>query len=317
MLPPGTFGFVPGGAPDWAIETAATVQWLSRRQGMTSYQYFLDATSAYDTLSHSAVSMACHLYAIPRDVEDMILATISGHERLCNTAYQVGCNDTRAKLYGGVAQGAPSSPTFFTFALMLAAEYSNSLARNGFALIPKPSSVSHQVPSKRAFEQEGIEPNVKRIKLQGYADDLQSQVGGYATTRNEATRLFNELGDSADGLTVLLALNGIRLNLGKSYFQYSPQTRVLIDNPPELTLTALDNRGVFLRKALTVASTPGDITGTSDASKGVVRYLGPRLSAGGCPNPTDAIGGQGYWHHNREHIKKIARAFSNQTVQVQ
>lgn len=62
-----------------------------------------------------------------------------------------------AKLHGGVAQGAPSSPTFFTFALMLAAEYSNSLARNGFALVPKPSSVSHQVPSKRAFEDEAIE----------------------------------------------------------------------------------------------------------------------------------------------------------------
>jgi hypothetical protein len=273
MLPPGTFGFVPDGAPDWAIETAATVQWLSRRQCMTDYQYFLDATSAYDTLSHSAVSMACHIYAIPRDVEDMLLATISGHERLCNTAYQVGYNDTRAKLHGGVAQGAPSSPTFFTFTNGFAAEYSNSLAPTGFPLLPRPSSISHQVPPKRAFEAAAIEPNVKRIKLQGYADDLASQVGGYATTTDEAKKLFDELNNSADGLTVMLALNGIRLNLGKSYFQYSLQAGLLMDYPPVLSLTALDHRGVFLRKPLTVATIPGDITATSDAGKGVVRYL--------------------------------------------
>jgi hypothetical protein len=304
MLPVGTFGFVPGGAPDWAIETAATVQWISRRHCLTTFQYYLDATSAYDTLSHSAVSVACHIYAIPRDVEDMLLATMSGHEHLCNTAYQVGYNDTRSKLHGGVAQGAPSSPTFFTFTNGLAAEYSNSLTPTVFPLLPRPSSISHQVPSKWAFQAAALEPSVKRIKLQAYADDLQGQVGGYATTTVEATKLFHELTTSPEGLTVMLALSGIRLNLGKSYFQYSLEAGCLMDDPPVPTLTALDHRGLFLRKPLAVATIPGDIAATSDAGKGVVRYLGPHLSAGGCPNDTDVLAGQGYWHQNREHVKK-------------
>jgi hypothetical protein len=53
------------GIKTFAMSLHLSPMWGS--QGMTSYQYFLDATSAYDTLSHSAVSVACHLYAIPRD----------------------------------------------------------------------------------------------------------------------------------------------------------------------------------------------------------------------------------------------------------
>jgi hypothetical protein len=54
---------------------------------------------SYDTLSHSAVAMslACHLYGIPREAEDMLLATISGYERFIYTAYQLGDNDTNAE----------------------------------------------------------------------------------------------------------------------------------------------------------------------------------------------------------------------------
>ena len=115
---------------------------------------------------------------------------------------------------------AKGKPAFFTFTNGLAAEYSNSLTPTVFPLLPRPSSISHQVPSKRTFEEAALEPSVKRIKLQAYADDLEGQVGGYATTTAEATTLFNELSTSAEGLTVMLALNGIRLNLGKSYFQY-------------------------------------------------------------------------------------------------
>ena len=60
----------------------------------------------------------------------------------------------------------------------------------------------------------------------------------------------------------MLALNGIRLNLGKSYFQYSPEAGRLMRHPPTLTLTALDHRGVFVRKPLAVATTPGDVAAT-------------------------------------------------------
>ena len=103
LFPKGTFGFIRCDAPEWPLETAAAVQWISRRDGLTSFQYSLDATSAYDTPSHSAVSLACHLYGVPREIEDTLLATISGHERLINTAYQPGDTDTKATPCGGVA----------------------------------------------------------------------------------------------------------------------------------------------------------------------------------------------------------------------
>jgi len=49
--------------------------------------FLLDATSAYDTVSHRGISMPCKSFAVPMDVESILLAHLGGHSRVVNTAY--------------------------------------------------------------------------------------------------------------------------------------------------------------------------------------------------------------------------------------
>jgi hypothetical protein len=77
-------------------------------------QFLLDATSVYDNVSYRGISMACKSFAVPPDVEDMLLAHLGGHSRVVNTAYGLEEEDTKITLKR--ADGANSSPALFNFA---------------------------------------------------------------------------------------------------------------------------------------------------------------------------------------------------------
>ena len=129
LIADNVFGFIQGGAPEWAADLACTTQWHARRTGKSSFQVFLDATSAYDTISHSGVSAACSFAGVPRDVETTILAHLGGHNRIINTAYRLGDNRTTFSLGGGLAQGAPSSPLWYLFTSAPALLYTDNILK--------------------------------------------------------------------------------------------------------------------------------------------------------------------------------------------
>jgi len=129
LISDNVFGFIQGGAPEWAADLACTTQWHARKTGKSSFQVFLDATSAYDTISHSGVSAACSFAGVPRDVETTILAHLGGHNRIINTAYRLGDDRTTFSLGGGLAQGAPSSPLWYLFTSAPALLYTDNILK--------------------------------------------------------------------------------------------------------------------------------------------------------------------------------------------
>ena len=93
-----SFGFIPGGSCDWPIEYVSSVQHQARNQNTTAFMFVLDATSAYDTVSHSGISMTCKLFAVPADVECLLLAHLGSHSSSVNTAYGLGDEDSKITL---------------------------------------------------------------------------------------------------------------------------------------------------------------------------------------------------------------------------
>ena len=128
----------------------ASVQLHARQEDNASFMFLLDATSAYDTVSHRGISMAFKSFAVPTDVESMLLAHVGGHSRVVNTAYGLGEEITKVTLDGGLAQGANSSPALFIFTTAPAHRYADENLL-GYCLLPwsgyKPS------PSNRGLQQ--------------------------------------------------------------------------------------------------------------------------------------------------------------------
>jgi len=56
--------------------------------------------------------MACKSFAVPPDVEDLLLAHLGGHSQVVNTAYGLEEEDTKITLEGSRGQLVPSSLQF-------------------------------------------------------------------------------------------------------------------------------------------------------------------------------------------------------------
>jgi len=133
LLPEDMYGFVKGGAPEWPADIVSGIQRHERREQTASCQTCLDATSTYDTINHTGINSACSVFAVPADVETRIMSHVGGHSRVVNTAYGLGDLDERARLEGGVAQGAPSSLLLYIFTTAAVQAYSNSVV-DGYPL---------------------------------------------------------------------------------------------------------------------------------------------------------------------------------------
>jgi len=68
LVPDCMFGLISGGFPEWPADLQAATRWHSRRHNHPGFSFMLDATSAYDTVSHRSLSTACTLYGVPPDV---------------------------------------------------------------------------------------------------------------------------------------------------------------------------------------------------------------------------------------------------------
>jgi len=307
LLPEGMYGFVKGGGAEWPADLVSGIQWHARCEQKASCQTFLDATSAYDTIKHAGISSACSVFAVSADVETRIISHIGGHSRVVNTAYGLGDLDDTARLDGGVAQGAPSSPLLYIFTTAAAQAYSNSVV-HGYPLprlVPvdsvtcqQPKRSKHNIPHQTRCLMSVPLPCVAYVKGTGYADDNAVTTGGKAATAEEARAIHPNLQNGTEALTVGLTLVGVRSNLQKIFSTCSPVMQHLLGEDPKLTVAAINSRGQFIRAAITTVPTNGDAIANTPAARGAVRYLGPRFCSGGCPDMitrNDA----GYWRENR------------------
>jgi len=125
LLTANSFGFIPGGSFERPIECVVSVQRHARQEDNAAFMLLLDATSAYDTVSHRGISMASKSFAVPTDVESMLLAHVGGHSRVVNTTYGLGEEVTNITREGGLAQGANRSPALFIFTTAPAHRYAD------------------------------------------------------------------------------------------------------------------------------------------------------------------------------------------------
>jgi len=103
------------------------IQSHARREQMASCQSFLDATS--EPIRQTGISSVCSVFAVPADVETRIMSYMAD----TLAAYGIRDLDERARLEGGVEQGAPSSPLLYIFTTAAAQAYSNSVV-DGYPL---------------------------------------------------------------------------------------------------------------------------------------------------------------------------------------
>jgi len=327
LLPQGTFGFIKGGAPDWPADLVSGVQWHARREQVASCQTFLDATSAYDTINHSGISSACHVFAVPMDVESRLMSHLGGHSRVVNTIYQLGAVDKRAEIDGGVAQGAPSSLIIYIFTTAVVQACANRIL-NGYPLprLKHTTTVnSHITVNTVRTELRICQPpqhphhtdrDVVNIKLKGYADDNAASNGAQVRTRPEAQAILQKLQDATEALTIGLGVVGVRTNLTKSFVQCSPIMRHLLGKDAQVKVAALNSVGQLVRAPITAAITHGVAEAPTPAGRGAVRYLGPYFSSGGCYD-THKPEDNGYWLENRNAVYKILAQVSDSTNAVQ
>ena len=264
------FGFIKGGAPDWPADIIATLQWHARRYDRTAFLFFLDATSAYDTVSHRGISAACFALGVPTHVQSTLLAHIHGHSRVVNTGYGLGDINTAATLQGGVAQGANSSPYLFIVATLIAHLYSAEVL-HGYPLPTTDTTHKGNATTQ----------NTIAIQHVNYADDDAGANGGPAKNETQAKHMLENTKDGAEALTISLTIVGVRTQHAKSLFAYSPAAQHLLGTVPTIQLTALDANGRLIRLAGTTVRSPGPAQGATATDRGSTRYLGPCLSFAG------------------------------------
>ena len=211
--------------------------------------------------------MACKSFAVPADVESLLLAHLGRHSRVVNTAYGLGEEDTQITLKGGLAQGANSSPALFIFATAPAHRYADGILP-GYNM-----SVTRQASQGQPTDPQ-VAPPTYRVGLVNYADDDAGVNGGHASTVDEAETFLAQTNSGAEALTISLAVVGVCTNHGKSLLQCSPKAQSFIQSPI-LWLTALSADGVLLREQATTLVPPAcEEVQDHDAELTSTRYLG-------------------------------------------
>jgi len=129
--------------------------------------------------------MACNFFAVPADVESMLLAHVGGHSRVVNTAYGLGEEDTKITLDGGLAQDANSSLKLFIFTTAPAHRYADENLQG------------YKMPQAKK-NNPGGDPTTCRVGFLNYADDDAGLNGRAVTTVEEVEDILRETNLAAD-----------------------------------------------------------------------------------------------------------------------
>ena len=199
LISANVFGFVKGGSTEWPISLVAAAQWHARETGAVLLQLYMDATSAYDTISHRGTGVACEALAMSDDVVDGVLVHLGGHSRVVNTAYGLGDESGAVELEGGCAQGAPGSPSVYNWTVAPARAYAEA-GLSGYELL--------SLRPERGDA--GGEAGRSRGTLPQYADDDALMNGRQAGDREGAEAVAEELREAAERLAMGYAVAGVR-----------------------------------------------------------------------------------------------------------
>ena len=217
LISANAFGFVKGGSTEWPISLVAAAQWHARETGAVLLQLYMDATSAYDTISHRGTGVACEALAMPDDVVDGVLVHLGGHSRVVNTAYGLGDESGAVELEGGCAQGAPGSPSVYNWTVAPARAYAEA-GLSGYELLSL----------RPGRGDAGGEAGTSRGTLPQYADDDALMTGCQVGGREDAEAVAEELREAAERLAMGYAVAGVRNRHQKCILDMSPEAERLL-----------------------------------------------------------------------------------------
>ena len=182
----------------------------------------LDATSAFDSVPHTALDAALRRLGAPSDFIAWMRAMLSGHRRVAATAYEVDGDGEAEMLEGGCPQGCPSSPAIG----VIVVDYALSVLRQ--------------------WDGGGVRVGDKVLRCLAFADDMAL-----------AAHTKEEVREATQTLVAAMGAIGVRFNARKSYYTWSgAAARAAGREPTELpveplAVNALDADGRWREMALT------------------------------------------------------------------
>ena len=170
---------------------------------------FLDATSAFGTVQHPALTIAFSAIGAAPSFVRWIKFMVTGHRRVIRTAYSMGDQASEFALESGTPQGDPPSPLLWAAVVDFALRHAHASGAQGFQ-----------------FGQRVRPP----CQLLCYADDIALFAHSHA-----------HLTQTTQAIATALAAVGFRLNAAKSYYAASPAAGTV----QPITFVALDANGVL------------------------------------------------------------------------
>ena len=156
LLNDNQYGFIRGGNCEDPLEIASAVLQDSRAKGKKGHAVFLDCKSAYDTVPEYALSVAFGRLGASKKFTKWATATVGNHHRVTQVRSGMSSYDSRFKT-GGLAQGSPESPLFWTVVADLALSYAAKTGGKGYQLIDRLSEE---------------DPEEVRVQQLAFADDF-------------------------------------------------------------------------------------------------------------------------------------------------
>ena len=251
LLDESQYGFVLDGSCIEPLSIVNTMYEHARAQERPLHCVFLDATSAFDSVPHTALAIALRRLGAPEDYITWLRSMLNGHHCAVKTSYDVSDNDEAQRLGAGTPQGCPASPVVWALIVDLALSYAAAAGGLGYELDNADMSA--------------------RVRNLAYADDLSGFDGDHEGLRR-----------TVQALIVAMAAVGVRFNADKSYYCWSLAAQPGGVRPPPMKVYALTADGCWKLVELTPVPPIGDPNAKTLAGRGVVRYLGVHFSFEGC-----------------------------------
>ena len=213
LLHPHQFGFVQGGSCEAPIEVVNDMYEHACEHDEELHVAFLDATSAFDTVQHPALTAAFAAIGAAPSFVRWIKFIVTGHRRVIRTAYSMGDQASEFALESGTPQGDPLSPLLWATVVDFALRHAHTSGAPGF-------QIGRRTP----------------CQLLCYADDIALFAHSHA-----------HLTQTTQAIATALAAVGVRLNAAKSYYTTSPAAGVV----QPITFVALDADGVLREQTMT------------------------------------------------------------------
>ena len=257
LLDPAQYGFVVDGSCVEPLTIMARIFEAGRDAGgkQEIHVAFLDATSAFDSVPHTALDAALRRLGAPEDFITWLRSVLHGHRRCAATAYEADADSEAVRLEGGTPQGCPASPTIW----VIVVDYALACARKR--------------EGTGSVRLDGCTP----LQVLAFADDLAA-----------TSDTLSDLQATVQTLVAALGAIGVRFNAQKSYYLWSAEAarragrELTAAETGLLQIYTLDDIGTWRQTSLTSVPPVGNAEGDTLEARGAARYLGVYYSFEGC-----------------------------------